>query len=102
MQRGLRCGWSEGTQEEVTEYQSILIKVTLCREGGEGVMEMAAWKRAESGSTVNLSSSTEYSWLSVCGSSVASWTSTSFNGWHMPRGSRKVSVSFNIAQGKHI
>ena len=85
----------------MTEYRSILIKVTLCREGGEGLMEMVAWKRAEStlylSSTVNRSSSTEYSWPSVCGSSVASWTSASFNGWHMPRGSRKVSVSFNRA-----
>ena len=89
----------------MTEYRSILIKVTLCREGGEGLMEMVAWKRAEStlylSSTVNRSSSTEYSWPSVCGSSVASWTSASFNGWHIPRGSRKVSVSFNIALGKH-
>ena len=72
MQSGLRCGKLDGTQEEVTEYRSILIKVTLCREGGEGFMETVAWKRAESGSTVNCSTSTEYSWLSVCGSSVAS------------------------------
>ena len=82
---------------EVTEYQSILIKVTMCREGGVIEIAMVAWKRAESGWTENWSSSTECSWPSVCGSSVASWTSASFNGWHMPRGSRKVLVSLSRA-----
>merc|ERR550532_1089463 len=92
---GLRCGKLEGRQAEVAEYQSILVNVTLCIEGGEVVMEssMVAWKTAWKVLTASCSSSTENFCPSELVRSVASFTSASFNGRQSPRGRRKVSVS---------
>ena len=95
MQYGLRCGKLEGRHAEVAEYQSILVKVTLCIEGGEVVVEssMVAWKTAWLTLTASCNSSTENFWPSALGRSVASFTSASFNGRQSPRGRRKVSMS---------
>ena len=38
MQYGLRCGKLEGRHFEVVEYQSILVKVTMCKEGTTGCL----------------------------------------------------------------
>ena len=54
---------------------------------------MVAWKTAWKVLTASCSSSTENFCPSELGSSVASFTSASFNGWQSPRGRRKVSVS---------
>ena len=72
----LRCGKLAGRQFEVAEYQSILVKVTECREGVEVVEEkaMVAWNTAWLTLTESCNSSTEYLWPFVFGRKVASLT----------------------------
>ena len=99
MQYGLRCGKEEGRHFEVVEYQSILVKVTLCKEGGFVEMAMVAWKTVSTRGALTASciSSTECFCPLVFGRRLASRISESFNGRQSPRGSRRVSVSLKMA-----
>ena len=99
MQYGLRWGSVEGRHFEVVEYQSILVKVTMCKEGGFVEMAMVAWKTASTRGALTASciSSTECFCPSVFGRRLASRISESFNGRQSPRGCRRVSVSLKMA-----